>query len=220
VTYYGVSLLLEILFQLAESLMRSFVILLAMLVLICPPIVLWRFPDQYTPMVETLLNALLFGLALWLGNHEAAKRAEKHANAKWLPQAASACSRLLTVWASVRNFQGQLGNTCTQAIKDLPELEHDKMRAVKTMLNAHCGNGAARMGDIVNHLEDALEDWLRFIGANCEGDECAAINAQIEARRTTLKKQLGTLSLCDTAEPAVPAPVSQNHHAVYRETTR
>jgi hypothetical protein len=150
---------------------------------------LLNYPGHYTPTVETLLNAILFGLALYLGRIDAVAAATKQANAKWLPQAASACSRLLTVWASIRTYRSELASTCANARRELPELEGAEMKAVKTMLTSHCNHGSARLNDAANHLEDALKDWQRFIGANCEGGECEQIERQIDTRRAELEKQ-------------------------------
>ena len=63
--------------------------LVSLIVLLGPPIILWKDPAQYTPMLATLLNAILFGLALYLGRVDAVVSAAKHANAKWLPRAAA-----------------------------------------------------------------------------------------------------------------------------------
>lgn len=197
--YYLLSLVMESIFQMGEAFSkRAGVWLIALIVLVGPPLILLNYPDQYTPMVETLLNALLFGLALYLGRLDAAAVATKQANAKWLPQAASACSRLLTVWASIRTYRSELASTCANARRDLPELKDSNLKAVKTMLSAHCNYGSARLNDAANHLEDALEDWQRFIGANCEGNECAQIAKQIDGRRDELKKQFPQLpTACD-----------------------
>jgi hypothetical protein len=203
--YYLLSLALEFIFQMGDVFSkRTGVWLIALIVLAGPPLILLKYPDQYTPMVETLLNALLFGLALYLGRLDATVAATKQANAKWLPQAASACSRLLTVWASIRTYRSELASTCANARRDLPELEDSNLKAVKTMLSSHCNYGSARLNDAANHLEDALEDWQRFIGANCEGSECARIERQIDNRRDELKKQFPQLPTACDQLPSAP----------------
>lgn len=178
-TYLTVSLVLEGVFQAVDWVrrkpMRVYLWLVAILVLVAPPVWLWAQPDQYTPVLETLLNAVLFGLALWLGHEHALQRGVAIANDRWLPQAESAMHRLLTVLSSVRSFRSELSDTCNIAAQQLPEIERQENRAIKTLFGTQCRHGAKRLGDIVNHLEDALVDWTRFVEANCQGVECSRI---------------------------------------------
>ena len=43
--------------------------------------------------------------------------------------------------------------------------------------------------DSIVKLEDAIEDWERFIADNCEGDECARIFNGLEERHSRLMQQ-------------------------------
>jgi len=200
--YYLVAFAVETLFQIREAItMKLGIWIVAIIVLVGPPILLWKFPNEYTPVVETLLNAILFGLALYLGRIDAIETATKAANAKWLPQAVSACNRLLTVCGAVRTYRSELASTCANAQRELPELEQEKMKAVRMMLSSHCNHGSARLNDVANHLEDALEDWQRFIGANCSGDECSQISSQINQRRLTLESQISGNTTCVADAP-------------------
>lgn len=88
-----------------EQPMKLLLGIMALVILVIPPAVLAKYPEHYTPAVETLLNAVTFALALWLGYDTALEQGRKMANDRWLPQAASACHRLQTVIASVTGSQ-------------------------------------------------------------------------------------------------------------------
>jgi hypothetical protein len=191
ICYYFIALFLEVIFQMKDLFSwKNIVSFIAIIFLFLPPIMLWKYPSDYTPMVATLLNSVLFVLSLYISRLHTLDSATKKANTKWLPQATGACFHLLTVWASVLAYRSELLSTCAQARQDLPELEKEEFKAVRTMISNHCNNGSARLKDVANHLEDSLEDWQRFIGANCEGAECRQISSQIKQRREILESGL------------------------------
>ncbi|HUQ72733.1 MAG TPA: hypothetical protein VM165_24615, partial [Planctomycetaceae bacterium] len=76
--------------------MRFAAWIVALMILVGSPIYLGFRPDEYTVFVEVLLNCVLFGLASWLGAVQSNDKAERDTNKRWLPQAESACHRLLT----------------------------------------------------------------------------------------------------------------------------
>jgi len=192
--FFTLSLVLELVFQFyvwvrSISMPNAIKLLIAFIVLLVSPILLYVKPDAYTPFVAILLNIGLFALALWVGLEQAEEHGKRIANDRWLPQAQSAIHRLLTIWASIRSFRNELSYTCKKAAKDLPELEKEENKAIKTLFSSNCGHGSNRLGDIVNHLEDALEDWNRFVKENCQGDDCDRIDKEIKKRRELLKTQ-------------------------------
>jgi hypothetical protein len=77
-------------------------------------------------------------------------------------------------------------DSCSKAVSDIPELQQDKMKAVRIKVQTDCEHASQRLNDIAHQLEDAIEDWQRFIDANCEGGDCARIADGIEKRRLQL----------------------------------
>ncbi|QDV91804.1 hypothetical protein RAS2_29100 [Phycisphaerae bacterium RAS2] len=159
---------------------------LVLIVLAAAPIYLAKRPDHYTPLVETLLNVLLFLLAYWIGHSQEAAKAAQRANDRWLPQAESVIFRLLTLHANVRRFSFATKSDCKQSECELPELKQDEMRAVRVKIKSECEASTRRLDDIAHQLEDAIGDWRRFIAANCVGGECARIFEAIKQREVSL----------------------------------
>jgi len=166
---------------------------LALIVLAAPPIYLGLRPDDYTPLVETVLNVFLFLLAFWIGNSYEAAKAAQQANDRWLPQAESVIFRLMTLHANVRRFSLATKTSCQQSVCDLPELRNDGLRAVRVKLKTDCEAASQRLDDIAHQLEDAIEDWRRFVAANCAGDECSRIFEALTQREQKLRKEIDAL---------------------------
>ena len=176
--------------------------LLALAVVSLPPIYLAKNPLQYTPLVDTLFSVFLFLLAYWIGNTNESDRAAKRANDRWLPQAESVIFRLMTLHANVRRFSHTSRSSCSNAECDLPELKNDEMRAVRIKLKGDCEASGQRLDDIAHQLEDAIEDWRRFITANCYGEECERIFDALMQRQTRLEQDIGA------ATNALPQPTA------------
>lgn len=167
-----------------ENLPQIFRWVLAITVLVFPPIYLAYNPSHFTPLVDTMLSVFMFLLAYWIGNNNELHRAQKRANDKWLPQAESVIFRLITLHANVQRFSDSTRSSCARTTSDLPELEKDTMRAVRIKLKTDCEASAHRLDDIAYQLEDAIEDWNRFVAENCFGEECSRIFEAIEARQS------------------------------------
>ncbi len=60
------------------------------------------------------------------------------------------------------------------------------MRAVRIKWKADCEASSDRLLDIGCQLEDAIDDWRRFIIANCKGDECQRIFQALQHRQQRL----------------------------------
>ncbi len=163
---------------------------LAALIFIGAPIYLANNPNDYTPMVQLLLSLFLFLLAFWIGYTKETERAARKANDKWVPQAESVIYRLLTLHNNVQRFASTTKTSCDKTKCDLPELDTNEMRAVKIKIQTDCDATSQRLTDIGFQLEDAIEDWRRFIAANCTGDECSRIFDAISERRQRLKEEL------------------------------
>jgi hypothetical protein len=158
--------------------------------LIAPPIYLAKNPQDYTPLVQVLISIFLFLLAYWVGFTREVEKAAQRANDRWLPQAESVTFRLMTLRTNVCGFSRSTKSSCSNAACDLPELKKDEMRAVKIKMKADCEASSQRLDDIAHQLEDAIEDWRRFIIANCAGDECQRIWEALLRREERLERQL------------------------------
>lgn len=64
------------------------------------------------------------------------------------------------------------------------------MKAVRIKIQTDCEATSQRLTDIAFQLEDAVEDWRRFIAANCNGDECSRIFDAIQERRERLEQEI------------------------------
>lgn len=164
--------------------------LIAAIVFIVAPIYLALRPNDFTPLVQVLFSLFLFLMAFWIGFTKETERATRQASDKWLPQAESVIYRLLTLHNNVKRFADTAKNSCNKTKCDLPELEKDEMRAVKIKIQTDCESTSQRLTDIAFQLEDATEDWRRFIAANCTGDECSRIFDAIQERRAQLEKEM------------------------------
>lgn len=177
---------------------------LALVALALPPIYLAIHPDQYTPLVDTMFSVFLFLLAYWIGHENELASAVKRANDRWLPQAESVIFRLMTLHSNVRRFSHTTRMSCSNALCDLPELKSDEMRGVRIKFKSDCESAGQRLDDIAHQLEDAIEDWRRFITANCFGDECTRIFEALQQRQEKLAEEIGTVR--QTINPSKNAP--------------
>jgi hypothetical protein len=168
--------------------------ILAIIVLAFPPIYLAFRPQDYTPLVETLLGVILFYLAYWIGFTKEIEMAAQRANDRWLPQAESVIFRLMTLHANVRKFSHITKIGCMKSQCDLPELTKPELRPIRIKMKAECEASGQRLDDIANQLDDAIEDWRRFVAANCMGDECGRIFDALEQRRTKLEQEIEELT--------------------------
>ena len=159
-------------------------------ILVGAPIYLGMCPKQFTPLVQVLFSTFLALLAFWIGTGAESERARRQANAKWLPHAEAVTYRLMTLFANVATMGIKTRKSCVHASCELPELKDENMRAVRVRLKAECEASADRLSDIAKQLQDAIEDWRRFISENCQGEECNRIFQGLQRRKRGIKKQL------------------------------
>jgi hypothetical protein len=164
--------------------------ILALLVFAFAPVYLSFNPNAYTPLVQVLLSLFLFLLAYWIGNAQETRRATQRANDRWLPQAESVILRLMTLRANVVRFSRTTKTNCGSATCELPELAKEEMRAVRIKLKTDCEASSQRLDDIAHQLDDAIEDWRRFVTANCQGEECNRIFEALQQREQKLLDEL------------------------------
>lgn len=171
-----------------------------LLLLAMPPIYLAYHPAHYTPLVDSLLSILLFLLAYWIGNRNELAKATKSANDRWLPQAESVVLRLMTLHSNVQRFSYTTKLSCSKSECDLPELRDEHLRAVRIKLKTDCESSSQRLDDIAHQLEDAIEDWRRFITANCDGLECQRIFEALAQRQNKLELEMGLTKVSTAAQ--------------------
>lgn len=159
-------------------------------------------PALNTPLVQTLCTSCQFFISIFAGVTWSKRQAEKEANSRWVPAAASACDRIMTIMGTVRGLRGTVSRTCSVAANDLPELKQQFNRAVRTHFEALCSSNAARLSDIESHLESGLADWERFVKQNCTGSECAEIGIRINQLRSKLlpREEAENQSVCGGSE--------------------
>lgn len=183
--YYGI----------AENLQPILRWLLAGAVLVISVTYLAFKPQDFTPLVNVMFSVFLFMLAYWIGFKKEVHRATQQANDRWLPQAESVIFRLMTLHANVRRFSFEMRKTCSNTESELPELKNDEMRAVRIKIVTNCEASGQRLDDVAHQLEDAIEDWRRFIAANCYGDECKRIFEALIQREEKLEKEINPDSI-------------------------
>jgi hypothetical protein len=162
-------------------------------------------PEHYTPLVQVLLSGFLFLLAYWIGFTKEAEKAAQRANDRWLPQAESVIFRLMTLRANVCRFSRTTKSGCSKTACELPELQRDEMRAVRIKIKADCESASQRLDDIAHQLEDAIEDWRRFVAANCQGEECQRIFEALLQREAKLEAEFGHETTETSSHPAQTA---------------
>jgi len=158
-----------------------------LIILVGSPIYLSKYPNDYTPMVDVMFSIFLFLLAYWIGFSDEIERTTKKINQKWLPQAESVVYRLLTLHSNVKRFAISTSQNCSKTNCDLPELQKEELKAVRIKIKTDCETNSQRLEDIARQLEDAIEDWRRFIAANCNGEECGRIFDAIQERQSKLE---------------------------------
>jgi hypothetical protein len=95
----------------------------------------------------------------------------------------------MTLKTNVRGFSRTTKTSCSCATSDLPELDKPELKAVKIKIKADCQASSQRLDDIAHQLEDAIEDWRRFIIANCRGEECGRIWNALQTRDERLERE-------------------------------
>jgi hypothetical protein len=77
-------------------------------------------------------------------------------------------------------------------------------------MKADCHASGQRLDDIAHQLEDAIEDWRRFIVMNCQGEECSRIWDALMTREDRLEREF--------QEPGA-IPPENTSPAAHEETT-
>lgn len=174
--------------------------MITLVLLVAPGIILWKEPTAYTPLVAFILSAALSAASIVASLGMEKLRVEKEVTAKWLPQAQSACDRLLTVLRDLQRLRQSSRTIC----KSYANMSKDQPNGFDLVLDQYCGSICGRAEGVADHLWSAYNDWERFIGKNCERSECAGIFVSLRER----KQQLGLLPP-DAAQSIEPKTASE-----------
>ena len=170
-----------------------FVLLAAAAIVAGIPIAISIFaPQSNSSIVISLCAAGQFFISIFAGIAWSKAEAMREANMRWVPMAASACDRLATILGSVSSLRCTVGQACSNASENLPELKEHNNRALRIHFEGLCNSNATRLRDVESHLDSALADWERFIKNNCEGSECADIGRRLALLRSRLPDDLST----------------------------
>src|SRR4051812_29707952 len=125
---------------------RFFLLLLAAMIVAVVQVLLAAYkPSLFTPVFQSLCTTFQLFASIFAGIAWSKQQAEKEANARWLPVAASSCHRLLTLMSSVRNLRGTVGKACGVAKQSLPELNREMNRAIRIHIEDLCAANATRL---------------------------------------------------------------------------
>lgn len=172
--------------------MRTLLWVACLIAVIIPSWMLWARPNLYDhPVVAFLLSVAVAAISVVASRKQFFYDAEEKAKTEWLSQAESACDRLITTASQVKRLKMRTLRTCDDAVENLPELQDDRLKAVRTLLRSNCAFTGEQLHDIEQHLEGAFADWRRFIRKNCEGDDCRQIENVLAKRRLELLKPMG-----------------------------
>jgi hypothetical protein len=89
------------------------------------------------------------------------------------------------------------------------------MKAVKIKMKSDCEASSQRLDDIAHQLEDAIEDWRRFIIYNCYGEECQRIWTALQSREERLEREFAereqrSNKVVDSTATLVTPPAEQD----------
>ena len=162
-----------------------------------PAAFIWFSPDFYNPLTAYLLSVLLMAIPLALGvsssQTETTKRiiaaeaeAARNEKDRWLPQAQSACDRLLTIRASASILKDSLACGCSNIQTVLEGMSEEQQRLVRQVFDGHCEACLSSITSVINHLEGGASDWERFIRRNCAEGECEQIFGELDQTKQSL----------------------------------
>jgi hypothetical protein len=145
-------------------------------------------PTEYNAACQVFITLLVAVFSVFTGLkydneklkvklEEEKRKAQLDAIAKWMPMAISCISRLLTMQNSINSIKDV-------SIKALSTIYNsNSLECSKTIASAEINNRENSYNSIYDQLNDDIEDWKRFVEANCQGDECSEVNNLIESKR-------------------------------------
>ncbi len=179
------------------------------LLLVLAALIVGGLPVLLSVVAPNLNNSVLiaicasgqFFVSIFAGVAWSKSEAVREANMRWVPMGASACDRLATILGAVANLRATVGQACSTATKNLPELTEKRNRAVRIHFEGLCSSNATRLNDVECHLDSALADWERFIKHNCDGPECADIGRRLALLRARIPNIVPAGTGCGVQQP-------------------
>lgn len=136
-------------------------------------------------LFDLLLPLLWTLVGMQLNTHSI----ERQANQRWIPQAEAACESLMATWCDVRCLEEELRNRCALVARDFPDLEKSG-HGVKIVIDMTCSSASSRLKTTANLLRTAVNNWLRFMNSNCEGEDCKRISGSLNKRSLEYEAQI------------------------------
>ena len=185
--------------------MSTFISSVFVLVLMAvPTCLLVERPEFYNVPVQILFSVFLTAASTWLGISINNKRARRDATAKWLPAAETACKQLLTLSSTAERMKRTQAQACSAIDPLMAPGQTPNPAAIRALVGIQCRETAEKLATLRDHIENGISHWQVFIGANCEGDECALIDQRLQACRTQLFAQIETATCPAQTQCAQP----------------
>jgi hypothetical protein len=155
-----------------------------------PSYLMSKSPALYNVPTQIMFSIFLTVASTWFGISVNNKRARHEATAKWLPAAETACKQLLTLSATAERMRRTQARACDTIDPIIADGDSKAMNPVKALIRLQCQETSEKLANLRDHIENAFSLWQVFIGTNCEGDECALIDARLQERRQQLFSQI------------------------------
>ena len=206
-----IGLLIESCIQIIISIgehMKSLLSFLCVVALIAlPAVLILQQPQSYNVVAQILFSVLLFGVSTWFGYSINYEKARKEATAMWVPAAEVSCKQLLTISATAERMKRTQASACQNIEPFLQGVDPKQVAPVRSLVKIQCEETAEKLASLRDHVENAISHWQVFIGCNCEGSECAAIEQRIDACRKGLFGGF-ELATCENVQPNSTTAVS------------
>ena len=171
--------------------MKIVSLIIALVALVAfPYAVLWKAPDQYNPLVNSLFDVLLVIAAALLGYLISQKKAKSDGTSRWLPAAEAACNSLLTISYDAERMRLKQRRWCQKASPIFSSLSDEERPKVEFCFSTQCDEIADDLSSIRTYVDNAYEQWRSFIRENCEEGQCEIINENLTQREATLQSTL------------------------------
>jgi hypothetical protein len=128
---------------------------------------------KYSSLISFFISIFL-SIISW---HIGASHDVKNATKKWLPMAKACVNKLLTLQLTIKQMEIRNQEICNNIINEA------NIECCRAYTKANCESFNDQLNDVKTHLDDSVTEWLDFINANCEDNECAEIAQIIEDKK-------------------------------------
>lgn len=175
--------------------------LLVLVSIAVPSYLMSQTPASYNVPTQIMFSVFLTAASTWFGISVNNKRARHDATAKWLPAAETACKQLLTLSATAERMKRTQTQACDTIDPVISDGDPKTMKPLKALIGLQCRETSEKLATLRDHIENSISHWQVFIGTNCEGSECALIDARLQECRHQLFAPIGETS-CNAPKPA------------------